>query len=376
MKKIWISLVLLFLSSIAEAQEIHQIKERLFSAGYENVLIQEEETKLRIFFEHREFRSPYASMRYAKDLISDLTEKNIVWVPEYHNTPIAQYLEPDFESLEINKEDRLFFKQHNRVWKNYRLHLRIQPDLTARFGYFEHPLEVRFNAILDSRIYLARGLSLQTGISFPVENSLDERDMSPHLAPSMLHYFTQILPWNYLAFSVGTYYYDRFGLDLEYRHSPAESPWSYGIEAAYTGYYLIEGSSYYNSSLSDLYVVADVEYRLPLQNLSLKISGGQFLFNDQGLRADLIRQFGSVDLGLYVAATDSGNSAGFQFAFSIFPGAIFRTPHVELRTTEEFRWEYNYNNFDPVAQKFRLGMPRLSDILRQYKQDFIQSRHY
>ena len=118
--------------------------------------------------------------------------------------------------------------------------------------------------------------------------------------------------------------------------------------------------------MANLHAVVDAEYRLPFENLSAKLSAGKWLFEDYGVRADLIRQFGTVDLGLHVAATDAGVSGGFQFAFSFWPGTIVRTKKLELRTTEEFRWEYSYNNEDPVARSYRLGTPRLDDVLRQY----------
>lgn len=53
--------------------------------------------------------------------------------------------------------------------------------------------------------------------------------------------------------------------------------------------------------------------------------------------------------------TELGTTVGFQFAFSLFPGKIYRGKNLELRTTEEFRWEYSYNNEEPVAEKYPIG---------------------
>ena len=72
MRKIWSKfLFFLFFAAGLQAQEI---KERLYKAGFENIQIQEKEDSLEIFFEHREFRSPYHSMRYANLLLAG-TEK-------------------------------------------------------------------------------------------------------------------------------------------------------------------------------------------------------------------------------------------------------------------------------------------------------------
>jgi len=189
----------------------------------------------------------------------------------------------------------------------------------------------------------------------------------------MLHYFNQ--PWdhNFISASVGSFYNNRYGVDLEFRHANLSKRWSYGVATGLTGFYWLNGLSLYNETLDDFYATADVEYRLPLENLSLKLTAGQFLYKDKGVRFDLIKQFAAAEIGLFASSTDIGTTTGFQFAFALFPGKIFRNRKVELRTTEEFRWEYTYNNVDPVAKNFRIGMPRLSDILRQYNQNFLNS---
>lgn len=97
------------------------------------------------------------------------------------------------------------------------------------------------------------------------------------------------------------------------------------------------------------------------------------MFRDRGFRGDLIKQFASVEVGFHSALTQAGFTAGFQVAFPLFPGKILRGKKVELRTTEEYRWEYTYNNEAAVARQYRLGTPRLADQLRQYNSFYIRS---
>lgn len=370
MRKAWTSLLLFCAVFSLNAQDIQEI---LYAEGYENVQVLEEADTLTIFFEHREFRSPGHSMKYAALLIDELPGKTHQWVPVYHNVPIGSYAQNGEHFKELNKTEKQFYRENNELSKGYRFHLRLQPDLAARFGYYTSPFQVKFNLVLDSRIYLAPGLSLQTGVLIPIENSLDAQDKKPRLAPSMLHYFAQPVNSHFVAASIGTFYYDRYGFDLQYRYAPLDNRWSFGLETGFTGFYRLNAGSFYSEPMKDVYAVADVEYRLPIENLSLKLSGGQFLFADKGLRIDLIKQYGTVDFGLYFSGTQAGNTTGFQFAFSLFPGNIYRNKKLELRTTEEFRWEYSYNNEDLVARRFRIGMPRLSDNLRQYNVNFMSS---
>jgi hypothetical protein len=371
MRKTWISLVIFCVFCRLNAQN-SDIQKLLFAAGFENVQLLEQADTLTIFFEHREFRSPGHSIQYAQLLIKDLPGKILNWVPIYHNVPIGTYAENGVHFKALGKSQRQFYRANNEPANAYRYHLRLQPDLSARFGYYSDPFQIKFNMVLDSRIYLAPGLSLQTGLLIPVENRLDAQDMKPRLAPSMLHYFAQ--PWNnhFLAASIGTFYYDRYGFDLQYRYAPPAGRWSFGLETGLTGFYRLNSGSFYAETMQDLYLLGDAEYRLGFENLSLKLTAGQFLFEDKGARIDLIKQYGAVDFGLFFAGTQTGETLGFQFAFSLLPGNVYRNQKLQVRTTEEFRWEYSYNNEELVARRYRIGMPRLSDNLRQYNINFIR----
>ncbi|UJH89858.1 YjbH domain-containing protein [Antarcticibacterium sp. 1MA-6-2] len=366
MRKHWISFCLACFCCAVQAQDIEK---KLFEAGFENVQVKQEKDTTKVYFEHREFRSPFHSMRYANLLLQE-EQKELIFVPLHHSRPIGNYTADTFEFSALSKEDRRFFRDEI---SGYRFHFRIHPDLSARFGYYSSPFQVKFNVVLDSRIYLAPGLSVQTGISIPVENSLDAQDMKPRLAPSMLHYFIQPVNSHFVALSVGTFYYDTYGIDFQYRYAPLDGQWSFGLEAGYTGFYWLNADGFYSEDLEDLHLVTDVEFRPNFQNLSFKLSGGQFMFGDRGIRADMIKQFGTVDVGLHGGWSDLGTTAGFQIAFPLFPGKIYRNRHLEIRTTEEFRWEYNYNNEEPVTRSYRIGMPRISDVLRQYNSNLMKN---
>src|SRR5690606_30691837 len=348
-------------------------KQKIFQAGFEQVHVLPKKDSLTVFFEHRLFRNPFHSLQYAQRLLEEGEDRVITWVPLYNNKPVAAYSGSQLQFRRITEEEKIFFKRNNNLLKGYRFHFRIMPDFHGRFGRFDKPLETKTNVILDSKVYLLPGLSLQSGILFPIQNSLDSREESIRLAPSHLHYFSQFKSAFFLSLTMGTFYSDRYGLDIQFRYAPIDSRWSLGFEAGYTGFYYFEKGIFYSRPLGDKLLIGDVEYRLPITDLSIKLSAGQFLFEDKGARAEMIRQFGAVDIGIYVSKTQIGSTAGFQFAFPLFPGKIFRTNRVEVRTTEEFRWEYSYSN-RPVGRKYRLGIPRLSDQLRQYNLLFLQNQ--
>jgi hypothetical protein len=371
MQKIWINIVFCFFTLIVKSQEL---KESLYNAGFENVQVLGANDSLAVFFEHREFRNPYHSMELAKLIIANSDAQpytKLSFIPIYHNVPIGKYTAEGYNYSSLTQLETEAFQTHNKVLKNYRISVRIQPEVIARFGFYTDPFETKFNINLDSRVYIARGLSFQTGITVPVVNNLDNQSLELRLAPSMIHYFNQARDHHFISLSIGSFYNNRYGIDFEYRHADLNKRWSFGLAAGLTGFYWLNGLGLYNEPLDDIYLKADAEYRLPFENLSLKLTAGQFLYKDKGLRFDLVKQYAAAEIGLFASTTNIGTTTGFQFAFSLFPGKIYRNKKLEVRTTEEFRWEYTYNNFEPVAHDFRLGMPRLSEVLRQYNQKFI-----
>lgn len=366
----WISIIILFLSLSVQAQEY---KHALAKNGFEHLLLKETKDSLSLFFEHRESRHPFKSMEFANRILHDTGVSDSIsktFIPIYHHVPIGSY-SGDLKNYSVPTNEELnYLKEPTNIFKNYRFDLRLHPEVTSRFGYYSDPFETKFNIILDTRIYLYPGLSVQTGLSIPVHNNLDDQSMKLRMAPSMLHYFAQPVSSHFVSASLGTFYSNRYGIDLEYRFSKFDKKWSFGLEAGLTGFYWLNGFSVYHEAATDISFIVDAEYRSPIKNLSLKISGGQFLYQDRGFRLDLIKQYAAAEIGLYASRTDIGTTGGFQFAFSLFPGKLIRTKDFQLRTTEEFRWEYTYNNEEPVAHKYRIGMPRLADILRQYHLDF------
>ena len=326
--------------------------EALLQKGFDQLNTSENQV---LYFEHQALRNPKLSF---KSLNESKEKLPVLQVISYHHMPILgyntkteTYYSPEKLSLDNNQEQ---------------FQIRLQPNIRTRFGYFADPYEVKLGLILDTRVYLASGLSLIGGLEIPIQNNLDNQSAALRPAPSMLNYMRKLSSADYIAFSSGLFFVDRYGFDLEYRHQKLFSNWSYGFETSYTGFYRFNGFRYTTSSFSSLSFIADVEYQMPFENLSLRLSAGRWLFEDFGFRVDLNRRFDKVEYGLYAASTDFGSSAGFQFACQLFPGVIGKHKKVLLRSTEEFRYKYSYDSQLPAARRFQKSIPRLADILRNF----------
>ncbi|MCH6201366.1 YjbH domain-containing protein [Aquiflexum sp. LQ15W] len=372
MKKIKTLISIFFcLSFTAVAQT--DLAQALRAAGFEQVHINDDEDTLKVFFEHRNFRNPYASISYAIKISEKYAKQPLKFVPLFHNRPMGVYDGVNMSFQKVGRPDRKWLNEANSM-RDYRFSFRLMPDFTADFGFYEEPIANRTNLILDTRIYLFRGLSLHTGLLIPINNTLDTRSMDPSLGPTHLSYFYSNSSRHFFLAHAGLFLSDRYGVEFQYRYAPLDHKLSLGLSGSLTGIYFFDENTMYKQPVQSWTGLMDLEWRLPITGLVAKATAGQFLFGDKGIRFDLLRQYGSIDFGFHFSKTDFGTAVGFQIAFPFFPGKLIRTRDFELRTTEEFRWEYSYFRLDPVGRNFRTGMPRLDDIVRQYQTTFIQDQ--
>lgn len=344
--------------------------ERAFAHGFEQIRYFANEDSAWVGYEHRNFRNPAHGMLYLVQSLDVSSVASLQVVPRYHNVPLGGF---DVNGRKFQSTLPAFISGNRSAGdvSGYRIHIRFSPDIQARFGNFNNPVQAKVNVLLDTKIFLGHGLALYSGVVLPIANNLDSQSNNVRPGPTQLQYFGRMAAGHFVFISAGTFFYDRYGLDLQYRKFDFTNRLSYGLEAGITGFYFFPPEGLYTRSMNDLYALVDLEYFFPSLSSSFGLSAGQFLFLDRGLRLDLVRQYGNIDVGLFVARTENGTNAGFNLAFSLFPGKILRTKGIEIRTNEDFRWEYGHNNEDVVGRRYRTGTTRLKDFLRPYHSEFI-----
>ena len=338
----------------------------------ENITV--DSARHRIYYEQRLYRNPLVGML---DLANALPTTDISeFVPLFQGVPMARYqLGAMGNTTTITKPERQEWrKTHPFNSRNYKFDFRLQPEFIAQFGYREQLVESKTNLLLQSQLYLSRGLVLNWGILFPIVNQLDNQALNVRPAPIFLNQFLALDGVNFLSLSAGLFHNDQYGVNGQYRHADLTTNWSFGLEAGYTGFYFFPKNGFYYQAPENLLLLADVAYRIPKRDLTLKLSGGQYLYQDRGVRFDFIRQMGSVEVGFYVTKTTNGGTGGFNFAIPIPPGRIAQTQRTRLRTTEEFRWEYAYSRGYNIANRYRVGY-QLDALLRQYHGSYIQNQY-
>ncbi|WP_461063644.1 YjbH domain-containing protein [Spirosoma horti] len=341
-------------------------------SNLENVLV--DSTEHRVYYEQRLYRNPFMGML---DAAQPMAARGIqTFVPLYQGVPIAQYrLDTTVTTTILSRQERQrFAKQHPFDSRAYKFDFRLQPEFIAQFGYREQTVEAKTNLLLQSQLYLNRGLVLNWGVLFPIANHLDNQGLNVRPAPTFLNQFLALDGVNFMSLSAGLFYSDQYGVNVQYRHADLTKNWSYGLETGLTGFYFFPQNGFYYESMRNVLLLADVAYRLPRHDVTIKVSGGQYLHQDRGVRLDLIRQLGNVEVGFYASKTVNGGTGGFNFAIPLAPGRIAQGQRVRLRTTEEFRWEYAYSRGYNIASRYKVGY-QLDALLRQYHSRYIQNQY-
>lgn len=324
-------------------------------------------------YEQRLYRNPLIGLIEVGTLTRNAPSRTLV--PLHQGVPIARYrLSPGLDVEPLTETDRQTLRQIAPFrWNRYKLDFRLQPELIARFGFKSNPFETKTNLLLQTQLLLWRGMALNIGATFALVNDLDNERTGIRPAPIYLNQFIALDKRNFLSLSLGTFYNNQYGFNTQYRWADLTGPWSFGVEGSLTGFYFFPSRGYSYQRPNQLMLFADVAYRLPIHALTLKLQAGQYLDQERGVRLDLIRQFTNVEIGFFVTKLPVSSTLGFNFAIPVPPGRVVQGKRVRLRTSEEFRWEYNYNGTANVGSPYRLGT-RLDALLRQYHRDYLRSQ--
>lgn len=326
-------------------------------------------------YEQRVYRNPFRGFLHLGQKLLDTVSVGR-YVPLIQGVFIGSYsIDTALRAHLLTATERLALSPKSRfpLQRNYRFDFWLQPVFTAKFGNFSQPVRSNTSILLQSQLYLWRGMSFNWGILLPLTNDLDNRPQIVRPAPLFFNQFYASGP-HFVSGSVGLFHNDQYGLNFQYRRTDFQSPWSYGLELGLTGMYYYPRGGLYYEKMDKLLVLADVEYRFQKIDLLLKATAGQFLYGDKGVRFDFIRQFTNVEIGLFAVATQNGSTAGFNFAIPIPPGKIVQTRGFRLRTGEEFRWEYLYAGGFKIGERYQTGY-QLDQRLRQYHQWYLNRQY-
>ena len=150
--------------------------EELLQDGFDQII----EDDNVVYFEHQALRNPLSSFKKLNEASESLPYLQVI---SYHHMPVMGFI----------NEGTYFSPEKLRLKNNQKqFQIRLQPNIRTRFGYYTDPYEVKLGMILDTRIYLASGLSFIGGVEIPIQNNLDNQSAAIRPAPSMLKFMRKL----------------------------------------------------------------------------------------------------------------------------------------------------------------------------------------
>ncbi|HEX6373197.1 MAG TPA: YjbH domain-containing protein [Longimicrobium sp.] len=237
------------------------------------------------------------------------------------------------------------------------------PWLEASFGDYDEPIRSRAGVAPEVRIAIRPGLRLSAQVLFTLQDDLStgESRVRPGLVTLSQ---TLRLPRNvFVHATAGAFTPNRYGADVQARAWSPGGRWFAGAELGQTGFASYARDGWRLSATRDHTALVEAGWRDLRHGLVVQATAGAFLGDQQGVRLDVVRQFGEVDLGWFVVASGEGENGG---AMLRIPLGVPKhpAPHaLRLRAADAFRWEYRYHGFVPGGRRFRTGYP-LDDVSR------------
>jgi hypothetical protein len=164
------------------------------------------------------------------------------------------------------------------------------------------------------------------------------------------------MPGNVFASaSAGLFSADRYGADVEARIYSDDALWMAGAEVGMTG-----GSSFTRghwgfSPGMEPTALVDVARRIPRYDLTVRATAGAFLGDDRGVRMDVTRRFGELDIGWFAVAAQGGANGGVMLRIPL-PQSRYGQPRpARIRFADGFRWQYRYHGLVSGGRRFNTG---------------------
>lgn len=229
----------------------------------------------------------------------------------------------------------------------------VHPWFEASFGDFDEPVRSRTGVAPEARIALRPGLRLSAQVLFTLQDDLPtgESRVRPGLVTLSQ---TLRLPRNvFVHATAGAFTPNRYGADVQARAYTPSGRWFAGAELGQTGQTSFARGGWRRSEMDDRTALVEGGWRDLRHGVRVTATAGAFLRDQRGVRLEVVRQFGEVDLGGFAMTSEQGTNGG---AVLRIPLGVSRHPKpraLRLRAADAFRWEYRYYGFVPGGRRFR-----------------------
>lgn len=361
-------ILFLFISTIGYGFDNSGIKEnllrKLINHGFENIRVKVDEQKVIIAYENRVYRFDVAAIKEVlKIVVPELNDKQkIILIPENRKIPIVSvetllddcknYIDSKItgkefaEKLKIDFDiDKIYTELQEEEIDNsssFRFDIAVKPQFNFEFGPYTKPVISQINIVPELKTSWWKGMNFNYELIVPLVNEFGTRGDSVRPGIVTLNQIFRF-PNNYfVSTSVGFFTQSRYGFDFEMKKYSLNGDLNFGLNFGLTSFASFTGMTklYYYDAFAWTGSLS-CEYRIKKYDLTLSLTAGKFLMDDESIRFDINREFGEIEIGFFaIRSRDGISNGGINITIPLFPSHYWKPGFVRLRTNENFFLSY------------------------------------
>jgi hypothetical protein len=381
-----------------KAQNLDILNKRLVDEGFENVIVMSIDSTLHVSYENRVYRFEVDAIRNVLELIAaELADYNrISLIVQNKNIPIVkmdissnkvvEWLNKNISSSDFTdvlnislntlvERDKLKESNNLKNSANMKFDFVLKPTYKFQFGIFSDPVLYQLNLAPHFDFNLWKGATLRYELTIPIHNDFAEREDSIRTTFLAFNQTCRLSNSFFLSASLGYFSQNRYGFDLEAKNYFDNGNLALSFNAGYTGFATFSGKRLFYSDLYQWTGSVSIDYRIPVYDLTLSLSMGKYLLNDNTLRVDINREFGEIQIGFFALKSTSGvSNGGINISIPLYPSKYWKPKFVRFRTFENLSYSYLVKNDqnDLIGLRYNSGF-RLIDFIERMNPGFIKN---
>jgi len=339
----------------------HSLTEKLEQNGFKNIAALSTQKATLLTFENVRYRNTIRGLESALlNCISAVppSTNGITIVVQKYNVPVAGFYSRKMATVKVPSTGRTlivpkltvsdnpfpfwkFLRRYESINSSaFKLDVILLPEVRAVLGNYDDPIALQLNIVPELRTLISPGLIFSSSLILPLYNELDDYGDHVRLGPTNLNVL-RAFPYNWWLFlSLGSFREERYGVQGMVRKLVAQGKIALDIRSAYSGYSVMDRGVFLYEPLNIL--TWSLETTLFVDRLQLFLTAGvhQYLYQDRGIRVDVLRFLGQLGLDIWAGNSNDEWNGGLRLYLPLPPSRHSPQRRVRLRIADYFTLGY------------------------------------
>jgi hypothetical protein len=368
-----------------------RVEGALVKMGMQNIHVVEHDRRLLVTYENLRYRFGPVGMGAvlkAMDTLPVSGVDTVTLLVRYRNLPVLAVHAPRWAlhggfpkvassaiqaDWKVEKWEHLMGKHSIINSSFFRLDIPIGPGLRYQLGNFDHPVRAAVDVQIGLDMTLGPGLSVQGLVAVPVYNNLDDKK-NIHLERFSVVYDRFFQDQSSISLSGGFFTLNRVGVHAAGRKWFVDERFSLRFDAGITGFSNIGGPVRFKEQERGWFPVylLGAEYWWPRYSMCVRLTGGRFLYQDEGVTLDVFRQMREFRMGFFVTRTTIESNMGFNLSVPLLPRCYGKQYRVRIRTADQFPFVYRFRGNGRDARRYGVGTNLVDQVYGFYPNYSVQ----